>query len=140
MRSVPASPKRARSSCNPLLLGTLQAPNGWTGGGDGWKRLMPNAPWKSAERRAAGLIGGKRYPANLGQAVDVESSWACAQVKEVARLSLAELTALAMQAEREGARRSKSGVVFVRYRHGRGRHAAPMLVVMTETVWRDWHG
>jgi len=99
--------------------------------------LMPN--WKNAERRAAALINGIRWPANLGVGVDVESSWAVAQVKEIASLSLAALTALAQQAQRDGEERGKSGFVFVRHHKGRGRHAKPMLVVMTEDVFAALH-
>ena len=100
---------------------------------------MPDRPWKAAERRAADLIGGKRYPANLGAKVDIESSWACGQVKEVATLSLAALTTLAVEAAVQGHEVGKSGFVFVRHHQGRGRHAQPMLVVCTEEVFAELH-
>lgn len=100
---------------------------------------MSDKSWKAAERRAARLINGKRFPANLGGAIDIESSWAVGQVKEVQTLSLEGLTSLAMLAEQQGIGEGKSGFVFVRSHKGRGRNARPMLVVMTEKVFADLH-
>ena len=55
---------------------------------------MSNKPWKQEERHAAQLVQGARYPANQGGRVDVESPSTVAQVKQVQRLSLAQLEAL----------------------------------------------
>jgi hypothetical protein len=95
---------------------------------------MGGQAWKSEERTAARLIGGTRYPANGGGLVDCESAEYCAQVKHVRRLSLGALERLAVEAEREGAKRGKAGVVIVKRRGGRG-CPTPRLVAMTETVW-----
>jgi hypothetical protein len=66
---------------------------------------MTNRSWKRHERRSAALIGGRRFWANSGAVLDCESAWAVAQCKEVRRLSLAALEALAAEAERQGAQR-----------------------------------
>jgi hypothetical protein len=100
---------------------------------------MSDRPWKAAERRCAVLLGGRRHWANSGQAVDVESDGYVAQVKEVARLSLAALEALALEAERQGAQRQKVGLVLVKRRAGRGR-STPTLCVLTEAAWRELCG
>ncbi len=95
---------------------------------------MPDKPWKAEERAAARLLGGRRYPANQGGRVDVESPRVVAQVKHVKRLSLAELEALAVELEGIGAARGKVGLVVVKRR---ARRPTPRLVVMTETTWRQ---
>jgi hypothetical protein len=100
---------------------------------------MPDRPWKQAERRCAALLGGRRHWANSGQAVDVESDGYVAQVKEVARLSLAALEQLALEAERQGAQRQKIGLCLIKRRAGRGR-ATPTLCVLTESAWRAMNG
>jgi hypothetical protein len=81
---------------------------------------MPDRAWKAEERDAARLLGGKRYPGNSGGKIDVESPRYVAQVKHVARLSLAELERLAVEMEAEGRRRGKCGLVVVKRRAGRG--------------------
>ena len=102
---------------------------------------MTDRAWKAAERRAAKLIGGRRYPANSGHAVDCESASYCIQNKEVRRLSLAELEALAVEIERISVQKSppKIGLVIVKRRAGRG-VSTPMLVVMTGTAFTEMNG
>lgn len=100
---------------------------------------MSDRPWKAAERRAAQLIGGARYHANQGGAVDCESSWAVAQVKEVKVLAFPELERLALEAERQGTQRRKVGLVVVKRRAGSGVRT-PTLVVMTDRVFRAMSG
>ena len=56
---------------------------------------MSRTAWKRREREAAKIIGGRRYPANQGGDVDVESSGYVCQVKERQTLPLAALEALA---------------------------------------------
>jgi len=97
---------------------------------------MSRHGWKRAERHAAALIGGRRYPANTGGPVDCESATCVAQVKARGRLSLAELTTLAVEMERVGRERGKHGLVIVKCSAGRGR-ATPYLVTMTAAVWQD---
>lgn len=96
---------------------------------------MPDRAWKQAEREAAHLIGGTRYPANSGGRVDVESARYVAQVKHVKRLSLAQLERLATEIAEEGRKRSKCGLVVLKRKGGRG-CKTPRLIVMTEEVWR----
>jgi hypothetical protein len=100
---------------------------------------VADRPWKRHERQAAGLIGGRRHPANTGGRVDAESPWAVAQCKHVRRLSLAELEALAVEAERQGTARQKAGLVVVKRRAGRGQ-PTPTLVAMTAATFRAWAG
>ena len=96
---------------------------------------MPDRPWKQEERSVARLLGGTRYPANSGGRVDVEGPGVVAQVKHVQRLSLAQLEALAVEMERVGTERGKTGLLVVKRRAGRGQ-PTPRLVVMTEAVWQ----
>jgi hypothetical protein len=96
---------------------------------------MPDRAWKQEECHAARLLGGTRYPANSGGRVDCESARYVAQVKHVARLSLAELERLAVEMEGEGRRQGKCGLVIVMRRGGRG-HPTTRLIVGTERVWR----
>jgi hypothetical protein len=77
----------------------------------------------------------KRYPANLGSRVDVESDRYVAQVKHVARLSLGELERLVTEVEAEGRRQGKCGLVIVK-RRGGGEHTTTRWIVVTERVWR----
>jgi hypothetical protein len=100
---------------------------------------LTDRPWKQAERRAAGLLGGRRHWANSGQAIDVESDGYVAQVKEVARMSLAALERLALEAERQGAQRQKIGLCLIKRRAGRG-NATPRLLILTEGAWRAMNG
>ncbi len=51
-------------------------------------------------------VGGTRYPANPGGRVDLEFDRYVAQVKHIARLSLAQLEALAVEIAGEGRRRN----------------------------------
>ena len=91
---------------------------------------MPDKPFKTFERETAELIGGKRFPANSGAALDCEGPTAVAQCKLVKRLSLEELTQLAETVAAQGAEKGKVGLVAVKVRRGSG-HPSPGLVVMT---------
>ena len=96
--------------------------------------------WKAFERDVAALLGGKRFWANSGEALDVESEGFVAQCKEVKTCSLAALTDLAETAERQGTVKLKAGVVAIRGKRGPGRPKSPILVVMTEATFRYLHG
>jgi hypothetical protein len=61
------------------------------------------------------------------------------QCKNVRTCSLAELEALAMEAERQGDQKSKVGLVCIKRRAGRGA-ATPALIVMTEASFRAMSG
>ncbi len=98
------------------------------------ERIMPDKPWKQLEREVARLLGGRRYAADSGGRVDVESPTVVAQVKHVQRLSLAQLEALAVEMAALGEEQGKLGLVTVKRRAGKGIHTE-RLVVMTEGVW-----
>lgn len=89
---------------------------------------MADKPWKQFERDAAALIGGKRKWANSGERLDIESENFIGQCKLVQKLSLAQLTALAV--EMANATTDKFGVVMTKLRAGKGKKT-PMLVTMT---------
>jgi len=97
---------------------------------------MTETAWKKAERRAAALIGGLRYWANSGEAVDVESARMLMQVKHVQTCSLAQLEGLALTAEIQGAQKGKLGMVWVKRRGGQGAATTP-LIVMTEAAFKS---
>jgi hypothetical protein len=102
---------------------------------------MSDRPWKAAERRAAKLIGGRRYPANSGRAIDCESDSYCLQVKERQRASLAEIGAWALEVERVSVQLTppKIGLVVIKRRGGRG-VPTPTLVVMTAATFAEMNG
>ncbi len=95
---------------------------------------MADKAWKHEERRVARLLGGRRYAANTGGRVDVESPTVVAQVKHVQRLSLAQLEELCVEMAALGQEQGKVGLVTVKRRAGKGIHTE-RLVVMTEGVW-----
>lgn len=102
---------------------------------------MSKTKWKAREREVARAVGGRRYPANTGARIDVESSGHVIQVKERKTLSLAQIEALAVEMERIGAQKSppKCGSVWLKRSAGRG-VATPWLVVVTEAAWRLMNG
>src|SRR5262249_37302094 len=85
--------------------------------------------------------GGRRYTANQGGFVDVESDGYCVQVKERRTLSLAALEALAVEIARVASQKAvpKAGLVMVKRSAGRG-YPTPWLIVMTEGVFRHLNG
>lgn len=95
---------------------------------------MPDKPFKAFEREVAALIGGKRYPANSGAAIDCEGPAIVAQAKLVSRLSLEDLTQLAETTAAHGQAKGKVGLVAVKVRRGAG-HPSPGLIVMTFSTW-----
>ena len=97
---------------------------------------MADKAWKKEERKTAAILSGERLPANSGGRVDVESCTYLAQVKNVARLSLAQLEELALEMETLGEEQGKIGMVVVKRKGGRGRET-PRLIVLTETAWRN---
>lgn len=99
---------------------------------------MSRTGWKHRERQVARLFG-MRYPANTGGPVDVEGTEWVVQVKERKRMSLAELEQLAVEIDRVGNQKGKHGVLAVKRSAGRGT-ATPLLLIVTENVWREMHG
>ncbi len=96
---------------------------------------MSDKAWKAEERKVALLLGGERYPANSGGRVDVESPHVVAQVKNVQRLSLGQLEALAVEMAALGQEQNKIGMVVVKRKAGRG-IPTPRLIVLTGDAWR----
>jgi hypothetical protein len=90
--------------------------------------------WKQMERDVGKLIGGKRYPANQGGRVDVESDTHVVQCKERKSLSLEQLTQLVEEIEAIGAKKGKQGLVAVKVRRGRGKKS-PILIVQSAEQW-----
>lgn len=95
--------------------------------------------WKKFESEVAALLGGRRFWANSGESLDVESESYVGQCKLVKTLSLESLTQLVELVEREAANKFKAGVVAVKIRRGRGRPSPTLLVVTAET-WRRMNG
>ena len=102
---------------------------------------MSRTGWKQRERDVARTVGGRRYPANTGARVDVESDGHVIQVKERKTLSLAQAEALAVEMERIAFQMSppKLGELWVKRSAGRGT-STPWLVVMTEATWKAMNG
>ena len=95
---------------------------------------MADKAWKATERDVARLLGGKRYPANTGGRVDVETDDVVAQVKHRKTMSVPELERWATEMEEIGAEKGKIGVVVVKRRAGRG-HPTRTLIILTEAAF-----
>ena len=100
---------------------------------------MARSTWKQAERDAASLLHGQRFPANQGGPVDVETDRCVVEVKNVRRLSLLEIERESLAIERVGAVKRKVGVVMVHRSAGRG-HKTPWIVCMTASMFRELLG
>ncbi len=96
---------------------------------------MARTTWKRREREAAKMVNGRRYHANVGGPVDVESDGFVCQVKERKTLSLAQQEALAVKIERIGNQKGKCGIVMTKRSAGRGVET-PWLITMTEGMFR----
>lgn len=95
---------------------------------------MTDKPWKQAERDAAALFNGTRYPANTGGPVDFETDRYVGQVKHVKSFSLAQLEGLAVELAELGSQKGKIGLVVIKRRSGKG-HPTPQLIVLTNEAW-----
>jgi hypothetical protein len=106
--------------------------------------------WKAVERSAAALMGAKRFPANVGARLDFEGPTWVGQVKHVRTLSLAQIEALALEAERLGAQKNppKLGALVIKRSAGKlaernalgHQVATPHLIVVSEATWREFTG
>lgn len=96
--------------------------------------------WKTFEREIARLLGGRRFWANSGERLDVESPTFLAQCKLVRVLSLQSLTDLALEVERAAVPKAKLGLVAVKLSGHRGNTAMPTLLVMTAATFAELHG
>ena len=97
---------------------------------------MSRHGWKQAERDAASILHGARFPANQGGAVDVESPRFVAEVKNVKRLSVLQLERECIEIERQGNLKNKVGLVLVKRSAGRGKETT-WLVCMTAGTFRE---
>ena len=100
---------------------------------------MARKTWKQAERDAASILHGKRFPANTGGGIDVESAGVVAQVKARRTLSLAQIERFALEIERVGEQKRKAGILMLKRSAGKGRET-PWLIVSTAGVWRELNG
>ena len=91
------------------------------------------------ERDVAHRIGGRRHWANAGGTVDCESDRFIVQCKLLKACSLEALTQLVEQADADGARRGKHGLVAVKVRRGCGK-PSPALIVMTARTFASLIG
>ncbi len=96
--------------------------------------MADNKHWKQFERSVAHFLGGRRYPANSGGRIDVESSEYVAQVKHRKTMSVPELERWATEIEQIGAEKSKTGILVIKRRTGRGRPTRT-LVILTEAAF-----
>lgn len=93
---------------------------------------MSNKAWKQFERDSAALIGGTRFWANSGEAIDVEGPRIVGQCKQVQTLSLQALNNLVVVAEEQAEPKGKVGVVMVKLRMGKGKKTLPLVVMSFE--------
>lgn len=102
---------------------------------------MSRTTWKQRERDVARTVGGRRYPANVGGRVDVESAAHVIQVKERKTCSMRQAEAIALEMERLASQTSppKIGTFWFKRSAGRGIET-PWLVVMTAATWRLMNG
>ena len=100
---------------------------------------MSRTGWKKSERDAASLLHGKRFPANQGGVVDVESDLYVAQVKSVKRFSLLKLERECREIERVGIPKNKIGLVLIKRSAGKGKET-DWLVCMTAGMFREMSG
>lgn len=98
---------------------------------------MGNPAWKQFERDSAEMFGAKRFWSNSGERFDFSSGSVVGQCKLTKNLSLEQLTALAEEVTVEAMKSSRLGVVCVKVRRGSGKNS-PILVVMTEEMWRRY--
>jgi len=90
--------------------------------------------WKQSEREAAALVGGQRFPANMGGPVDYESDLIVGQDKNVKTAPLAQVERWAQDIETVGHNAGKVGLLTVKRSAGVG-HKTPRLVVMTSAMF-----
>ena len=100
---------------------------------------MSRTNWKARERQAAAIVKGRRFPANQGGAVDVESADFCVQVKERRVFSLTQMETEAVEIDRVATQKNKCGVLMVKRSAGKGIET-PWLFVLTEAQWRYLNG
>jgi hypothetical protein len=95
--------------------------------------------WKHVERAAAQLLGGRRYWANSGRAVDVEGPAWIAQIKNRKTYSLRQMAEDLLPLERQAALKAKGALLVVKASAGRGIET-PTLVIMTQATFERLHG
>src|SRR5262245_23770311 len=95
--------------------------------------------WKQFERDVARMLGGRRFWANSGESLDVESETVVAQCKLVKRMSLGALHDLAVSVAAEGHTKGKVGLVAIKLRRGTGVKTTT-LFVLAESAYYQQNG
>lgn len=102
---------------------------------------MARTTWKQVERDAAALFGGRRCWANSGERVDAEAVEGqpfhfVVQVKNPAKMSLAELERLVDEMTVRGVDEGKIPAVVVKRS---ARRPTPMLVLVPASAWKIFY-
>jgi len=75
------------------------------------------------------MLGGKRFWANSGESLDVESETVVAQCKLVKTMSLSALHDLAVSVAADGQQKGKVGLVAIKLRRGKGQKTHTLYVL-----------
>jgi len=94
---------------------------------------MHSSTWKKFESDAAAFIGGKRYPANQGGPIDVESEFTIGQCKKKNNLSHSELAREVKKIQDLGFTMNKLGVVLHQTPRQKGTPPIPMITLSWDT-------
>ena len=100
---------------------------------------MARTTWKRAERDAASILHGRRFPASTGGAVDVESSGYVVQVKNRRTFSQKQLEAAVLEIDRVAQQKRKQGMVMTKRSAGKGKET-PWLITVSAATWRELNG
>ena len=95
---------------------------------------MARTTWKQIEREAAACLKAKRFWANEGGRVDIDSPFFACQVKNPKQLPLAELVRLVEEMQVLGIDTGRLPIVFVKWSGGAGR-PSPLLAVLPADAW-----
>ena len=94
--------------------------------------VVSKTGWKQVEREAAALIGARRCWSNAGGREDADSAWFAQQVKNPARMSLAEVERLVEEMTVRGIDAGKIPMVVLKRA---ARRPTQMLVVLPAEAW-----
>ena len=100
---------------------------------------MSLSSWKSAERRAAAIIGGRRVWQKFS-AGDAESDAFVADAKRRRAYSQRQMRDDLDKLQESPATGTRTAVLILFDIPGRGRKGRTPLVVMTAEAFRSWHG
>ena len=98
--------------------------------GDG--SILADRRWKRAERRVAGVLGGRRVPVSgRGDGPDVQHEWLSVEVKD--RAALPKWLSGAMEQSRRAAEDGQLSIVVL---HERGKHDSLVMLRLSDFV--EW--